>query len=137
MKDLSTAIDDNHVIWTGKWKSSIVGVKGNLAVKLPDPIPNGREFDAKTIVTYKWFLFPMGDMSIDLIGKFDSSGISSDKSDETGQQIYQISFKGKVPNSKQTIEYIATIDDKKSIIVGGYKSYSPNDIGTFTIKKRL
>lgn len=127
----------NFKSWNGKWYSSVLRVKGKLSILLPNPIPDGQEFDAKATISYQLGFFGLGKKEMDLAGKFDSLGVSSDISDASERPTYQISFKSKskTPGSKQIIEYVATIDSKKEIIVGGYKSYSPNDIGTFSIKK--
>lgn len=49
---------------------------------------------------------------------------------------YTFKFKGGDGPSAQVIDYIATSDARGTLIVGGYRSEGPFDLGHFTLGKR-
>ena len=131
--------------WEGTWKSSsfsIVG--GKIIANLPDEIPNNREFKVDAMIYYNiWSFYKIGRIKeFQLIGMLGSNnsggGENIIKANRELKLNSSISFKAELRGSgNQKIEYLGISNNKKSIIVGGYKSLRPNDLGNFKIEKKL
>lgn len=116
-------IDDDFIVWEGKWKSSnFSGVYGNIAVPLKRI--NTGEYSASASISYegcynggKKLTFPI---------QVSATEIESlNKRDVT-----YLEFHGNIGN--QRIEYSIS-EYKTDRIIGIYKSYDPNDAGTIEL----
>ena len=126
----------------GDWKSDrYMLTSGRLVVRLPDPIPKDQEFDVDSLVYYRiWSPYRTGrTMPMKMVGYLatnQSGGGSNAASPVVVPQHYTFKFKGGDDPSAQLIDYVATSDTEDTIIVGGYRSRSPHDLGRFALMKR-
>lgn len=130
--------------WEGKWKSenfSLIG--GKIIAQLPDKIPNNEEFEAEAMIYYNiWSIYKMGGIKeFKLIGMLgdDNSGGGENKTNENLElkPSPSFNFKAKVfGNENQKIDYSGIANREKTIIVGGYKSSNPGDLGSFKLKRK-
>ena len=124
--------------YSGTWESAggqLIG--GRILAKLPVPPPVGRPFAVKVYVYYNiTSLYGLGSfMPVDMEGFIEESGTTSGESSESPVTPPRITFKSKASgNSGQTIEYVSSANASFSRFVGGYRSASPRDAGTFSIK---
>ena len=131
--------------WEGKWKSGNFGfVGGKIIANLPDKIPNNKEFEVDAMIYYNiWSLYKMGGIKeFKLIGMLgdDNSGGGENmvKENREIKPSSSFNFKASVFGlGNQKIDYSGIANRNKSIIVGGYKSINPGDIGNFKIEKKL
>lgn len=127
--------------YAGTWKSHCVPiVAGRILVELPSPLPKGEPFKVKAFVYYKvTSLYRMGRfVPMEMEGLVDASGTTSgDNADDPVLLPPQVTFKFKAgaESGAQTIDYVSTADSEFTRIAGGYRSSSPNDIGTFFLMK--
>jgi hypothetical protein len=122
--------------WSGFWETEFYGGwTGRLLVKLPDPLPENKDFQAEALVYYPVYsTYKTGQfVKMDFTGHF-----SPDTPMSTGQSANEIpgvggklKFKGVIGN--QVVEYVALLDPTRTRIVGGYLSSSPYDYGHFSI----
>ncbi len=128
--------------WRGDWNSDrFKFVSGRLLVKLPDPVPKDQEFDVDALMYYRISSpYRTGStVRMKMIGY-----LASDQSGGGGNADapivvpphYTFKFKGGDGPSVQTIDYIATGDAHDTMIVGGYRSAGPYDMGHFALAKR-
>lgn len=131
--------------WKGSWKSgsfSLIG--GKIIANLPDEIPNNEEFEVDAMIYYNvWSIYKTGGiMEFKLIGMLGSdnsgSGENIVKDNRELKPSPSFNFKAKVFGSgNQKIDYLGISNRNKTIIVGGYKSSNPDDLGNFKIKRKL
>lgn len=131
--------------WEGNWKSgsfSLIG--GKIIANLPEEIPNNEEFEVEAMIYYNiWSIYKMGGIKeFKLIGMLgdDNSGGGENmvKENRELKPSPSFNFKAKVFGSgNQKIDYSGIANRSKSIIVGGYKSSNPGDLGNFKIKRKL
>ncbi len=131
--------------WKGNWKSGNLGIiGGKIIANLPDEIPNNESFEVNAMIYYNiWSLYKIGGIKeFKLIGKLgdDNSGsgenmVKENRDLKTGSTF---NFKASVFGiGNQKIDYSGIANRNKSIIVGGYKSLNPGDLGNFKIEKKL
>jgi hypothetical protein len=126
--------------WEGEWHSEAYPlVSGRIVAKLPGPIPTDRVFMVDTFVYYNLWSFyrPGGRLLTSLEGNFGESHSSGTNEDDPGRAPTHLTFKfkgGPGPDS-HIIDYTATIDEDQTIIVGGFRSENPDDVGLFTLRK--
>ena len=128
--------------WRGEWYSEAYPIiSGKIVTDLPIKIPDTGKFQVDTFVYYNlWSLFrPGGKLRTSLTGSIDP-GKYSGTNEDMDTQVYapiQITFqlKGGPGLGNQVIDYVATADIYWTIMVGGYRSTEPTDIGVFTLKK--
>jgi len=138
----STPADLSDARWQGEWRSEAHPmISGKIVADLPDPIPTNGTFQVDTFVYYNlWSLFrPGGKLRTSLTGSV-APGKSSGTNVDSDAQLHapiQITFqfKGGPGPDSQVIDYVATADTHWTIIVGGYRSAGPADMGIFTLKK--
>ena len=127
--------------WAGTWQSeSFSLISGRIAAKLPNPIPRDEAFTVEAIVYYDlWCPYRTGScVPMTLAGYFgsDSSGAgSTGQTPVTVPPRLTLSFKGGSGPSAQTVDYVATSDTQTSVIVGGYRSQGPYDMGRFGLSR--
>lgn len=123
--------------WSGGWQTEQYGgFSGRLLVRLPDPLPENRDFKAEALVYYPIYSgWKTGQfVKMDFTGHFSpdapaSTGQSSNRIPGGGGKL---KFKGTAGN--QVVEYVALIDPSHTRIVGGYLSRAPDDYGFFAIR---
>jgi len=129
--------------WKGNWQSENFGfIGGKIIANLPDQIPNNEEFDVEAMIYYNiWGFYNMGGVS-----EFKLKGTLGTNNSGGGQNQFEenrdiklspsFNFKAKaISNNSINLEYSGIANRDKTIIVGGYKSKYPRDIGSFTIEK--
>jgi hypothetical protein len=121
----------------GRWESRrFWGLSGRLLVRLPDPLPEGVDFQAEALVYYPLYsVWRTGQfVRMDFTGHFEpgspSSGGQTTNAIPSGGGIMK--FKGKAGN--QVVEYAALLDDARSVLVGSYLSRGPDDYGHFWLR---
>ena len=134
-----SAYDDAR--WRGEWNSEeFLSVSGRIIAKLPDPIPRDQEFDVDALVYYRiTSLYRTGcAVPMKMVGYLPSGGSGGGSGSVTPTRApprMTFKLKGDDP-SKQSIDYVATTDDHVTLIVGGYRSTSPYDMGRFVLAYR-
>lgn len=121
--------------WSGKWESEVYGsIGGRLLVRLPDPIPENEDFQAQAMVYYPIYsLYKTGEfVPMDFTGRL-STGSSSTGGQTEAPIPGKLSFKGMI--GKQTIDYVAIVNDGRQRIVGSYLSRDPGDHGLFSLRR--
>lgn len=138
----STPPDLADARWKGEWHSEAFPmISGRIVADLPDPIPTNGTFQVDTFVYYNlWSLFrPGGKLLTSLTGSVApgrTSGTNVDSDAELHAPIQiTFQFKGGPGPDSQVVDYVATADTYWTIIVGGYRSAGPADMGIFTLKK--
>lgn len=120
--------------WAGEWRTAkYAGLAGRLLVRLPDPLPEGVDFQAEALVYYPVYsVYKTGRfVRMDFTGRFDparpaSAGTSAnDIPDGCGV------LKIKAVAAGQVVEYAAVLDRYRSAVAGGYLSRLPDDHGSF------
>jgi len=134
--------------WIGEWETDYYwGMSGKLLVRLPDPIPEDEDFDAEALVYYPVYsVWKTGQFVKMNFGGHFSPESSSSSGDTTVPPGYTaVSYNGKIPHKggrltfkatagRQTVEYVALMDESGTRIVGAYFSRSPNDYGHIWLK---
>ena len=131
--------------WVGKWESSNFSlIGGKIIANLPAEIPTNEEFEVDAMIYYDiWSIYKMGGIKeFKLIGMLggDNSGGGQNKVKENRElkTSPSLNFKAKIFGlGGQEIDYSGIANKGKTMIVGGYKSSSPRDIGNFEIKIKL
>jgi hypothetical protein len=123
--------------WSGTWQTRQYGLSGRLLLRLPDPLPNNKEFKAEALVYYPIYSgWKTGRfVKMDFTGYFSpdtssSSGMSTLPSPARNKG-GELKFKGL--SGDQIVDYVALINQNHNLIVGGYLSQSPDDYGSFDI----
>ncbi|BAX81817.1 hypothetical protein [Labilibaculum antarcticum] len=126
--------------WSGTWQSENLGsIKGRLVVSMPDTLPQNKEFKVDALIYYDiWSIYKTGSTKeIKLICFFDDVNSTTGDNKINAQDKRQLSFKAKfIDSSGQIIEYLGVSNNSKTVILGGYKSYYPGDLGVFKMKKQ-
>ena len=134
--------DFSDAQWHGDWNSDQFSlVSGRLVVNLPNPVPIDQEFDVDALVYYRiWSPYRTGKtVRMKMVGYLasdQSGGGGNADSPVIVPPHYTFKFKGGDGPSAQTIDYIATSDAHPTMIVGGYRSAGPYDMGRFALAKR-
>ncbi|MCB1231939.1 MAG: hypothetical protein KDN19_16845 [Verrucomicrobiae bacterium] len=133
-------VDAKTCNYEGSWESeSAPMVKGRILAELPLPLPEDEPFTVKAFVYYNvTSLYRAGSfVPLQMEGFVSASGtVSGDNADDPVNLPPRITFKSKGgAGGDQTIDYVSTADGQFTRITGGYRSSSPYDIGTFTLKK--
>jgi hypothetical protein len=123
--------------WSGEWRTTKYGgLSGRLLVRLPDPLPENKDFKAEAMVYYPVYsTWKTGQfVRMEFTGHFTpdaptSAGQSTNDIPGGGK----LKFKGVVGN--QVVDYTAIIDENRKVVTGGYLSYSPDDYGSFWIER--
>jgi hypothetical protein len=137
-----SSIQDKYIDskWTGTWQSERMGnVKGRLIINMPDTLPVNTDFKVDALIYYDiWSFYKTGSTKeIKLTCFFDNDDSSAGESKINTQNNKQLTFKAKFSDSSgQRIEYSGVSNNSKTMILGGYKSYQPGDLGIFKMKKR-
>jgi hypothetical protein len=128
-----------HANWVGAWRTNQYGLSGRLLVRLPDPLPDNKEFKAEALVYYPiysgWKTGQFVKMSF--TGYFSPNASSSSGKSTVPSNVPvpniggELKFKGFAGD--QIVDYVALIDSDRSLIVGGYLSQAPYDYGSFGI----
>jgi hypothetical protein len=125
------------VNWEGRWETRRYGgLSGRLLVHLPDPLPEGVDFQAEALVYYPVYsVWKTGQfVKMDFMGHFHpgspASGGQTTNSIPAGGYL---KFKGVA--GRQEVDYTALLDDSRSIIIGSYLSRWPDDYGHFEIDR--
>ena len=127
--------------YSGTWMSNRAPlVAGRIVAELPSPLPKGQSFTVKAYIYYNiTSLYRTGRfVPMQLEAFIDDTGATSGgNSDHPVVLPPRITFKYKSdgPGGPQTIDYVAASDDQFTQITGGYRSSSPDDIGTFSLEK--
>jgi len=129
--------------WQGKWQSggiSIIG--GKIKANLPDTLPKNEEFEVPIILYYNiWGLYQMGSIKeFTLKAMLTDENYGSGGNDATGKTESFLRpskiFKAKVITiGEQKIDYQGYMSYGDVMILGGYKSANPYDLGTFKLEK--
>jgi len=123
--------------WSGTWKTQQYGLKGRLLVELPDPIPENEDFEAEAMVYYPIYsVWKTGQfVKMDFVGNFalDSSTSAGMAEDVRSGSLGKLKFKATA--GKQSVDYVAMMDEYGNRVIGSYVSKSPDDIGYFFIRK--
>jgi hypothetical protein len=134
--------DFSDARWRGDWNSDYFSpVSGRLLVKMPDPVPKDQEFDIDALVYYRiWSPYRTGGtVRMKMVG-YLASGASGGGGNADGPVIvpphYTFKFKASDGPSAQMIDYVATSDAHDTMIVGGYRSAGPYDMGRFALTRR-
>lgn len=139
---LSVPSDFADAQWRGEWNSDEFSlVSGRLVVKLPDPLPKDQEFDVDAVVYYRiWSPYRTGrTVRMKMIGYFASEQLGFGGNADSPVIVpphYRFKFKGGGGPSAQVIDYVAASDVHATMIVGGYRSAGPYDMGRFALAKR-
>ncbi len=132
----------------GHWKSSTVSfIGGKILADLPDPLPLNEEFEVDALIYYNvWSIHKMGKFQpfvlIGQLGDDQTAGSGQQASiDEAGfvsnKPLINYNFKAKIQGeTKQIIDYTGVSDKHKHLILGGYQSLHPADMGNFVLKKK-
>lgn len=123
--------------WSGEWRTAQYGgLTGRLLVKLPDPLPENKDFKAEALVYYPVYsAWKTGQfVRMEFTGHFSpdapmSAGMSTNEIPGGGK----LKFKGTVGG--QVVEYAAVIDGDRTVVSGGYLSQSPHDYGSFWVER--
>ena len=125
--------------WSGRWQTRVWGISGRILVRLPDPLPENEDFKAEALVYYPIYSgWKTGRfVKMDFHGRFDPA-VKSSAGESTNQMPGDKEVGGKFTfkavAGKQTVDYVAIMDDRRTSITGGYLSESPFDYGVFWIR---
>ena len=131
-----------ETLWRGGWKSSEVPlVSGTIVAALPQKLPKNVDFPVRARIRYSSFsLYRSGDVvDATFQGRLSESG-GIEGSNQTAPISGRIggglllSLKGRVSDTNQVLSYQASVEDRSTEISGSYRSASPYDLGTFSIK---
>jgi hypothetical protein len=115
---------DEYVVWTGKWKSSIVPTQAYGTIKIPFKKINVGEYKTKVTLTYEGCYKGGTEIS------FWVGVISSEIELMNKQKVMYLEFTGQIEG--QRVEYTVT-EYSKDKIKGLYKSYNPEDEGSIEL----
>jgi hypothetical protein len=118
--------------WSGEWRTSKYGgLSGRLLIRLPDPLPENKDFKAAALVYYPVYsLWKTGEfVMMDFTGHFRPDAPTSTGTSTNEIPGGKLKFKGAIED--QVIDYAALIDEGRLHITGGYLSRSPDDYGSF------
>jgi hypothetical protein len=122
--------------WSGSWQTHQYGLAGRLLVRLPEPLPNNKEFKADALVYYPIYSgWKTGRfVKMNFTGYFspDASSSSGESTVPSANKGGELKFKGVAGD--QVVNYVALIDSDRTLIVGGYLSRTPDDHGSFAIR---
>lgn len=130
--------------WEGEWSSTKYPfISGKMIAMLPNKLPKDTTINVRMEVYYNiWGFYNMGKCKeFTLSGYLDEYGSTNGLSDRTQQdknsntiKSSSFSFKAKATNSSgQEIEYTGVVNADRTMIVGGYISSYPYDVGSFII----
>jgi hypothetical protein len=105
-------------------------------VRLPDPLPENRDFTAEALVYYPVYsVWKTGQfVRMEFTGHFspdDPASAGKSKNDIPGGG--KLKFKGVV--GSQVVDYAALIGEDRRVVTGGYLSKSPDDYGAFWLER--
>jgi hypothetical protein len=123
--------------WSGEWRTARYGgLSGRLLVRLPDPLPENKDFKAEALVYYPVYsVWKTGQfVRMEFTGHFSpdapaSAGKSTNEIPGGGK----LKFKGMVGH--HVVDYAALLDEDRRLVTGGYVSRSPDDHGSFCVER--